>query len=180
MSGLFRHIPPHEAISSMDVAGDSGPQIARQPDGSYLLTMATLIQRGREEVFAALSDVRNVEKITPGWARFRILSDPTVEMGVGTVFDYSVRVRCMRFKWRSEITEWDPPNAFADTQRRGPFSEWTDRHIFTDAGDKATLVQNEITYRVPGGAPIHRLLVRRDLLRAYRHEQRMMHQLLEG
>lgn len=156
------------------------PTIVRQPDGSYRLTMSTLVKRGRAEVFAALSDVRNVERITPSFARFRILSDPDTEMKKGATFDYAVRVRWFRFKWRSEITEWEPPDSFADTQVRGPFSEWVDRHIFTELDASTTLVRNDIRYNVPGGALIHRLLVRRDLLKAYRHEQRMIHKLLEA
>ncbi len=142
--------------------------------------MATVIRRPRAEVFAVLSDATNLDAITPPWVRYRIVTPMPVEMREGAIFDYAVRIRCMPVKWRSEITEWSPPHAFADTQTRGPFSEWRDRHIFTEVDAKTTLVQNDVLYRVPGGRFVHRLLVRRDLLAVYRHEQRMQHELLEG
>jgi ligand-binding SRPBCC domain-containing protein len=164
----------------MSGPADKLPEIARLPGGTYLLTMSTVVRRGRAEVFDALSDVRNVDRITPPWVKFRILTPMPVEMRQGAIFDYALRIRCLPAKWRTEITEWSPPNAFTDTQTSGPFDAWRDRHTFTEVDSSATLVENEIVYRVPGGSLVHRLLVRRDLLRIYQHEQRMMHELLEA
>lgn len=164
----------------MENLTDKSPEITRRADGTYVLTMSTLLRRDRQEVFAFLSDAANVERITPPWVKYRIVTPMPVEMREGAVFDYAMRIRCFRLKWRTEITEWSPPHSFADTQARGPFTEWRDRHVFTEMDDQITVVRNEVVYRVPGGAPVHRLLVRRDLLRIYRHEQRMMHELLES
>ena len=166
--------------SGMESAAEQAPEITRRSDGAYVLTMCTLLRRSRAEVFATLSDATNVNRITPSWIRFRIITPMPVEMREGAVFDYALRIRCFPLRWRSEITEWLPPHSFADTQVRGPFAEWRDRHIFTEVDSQTTIVRAEVVYRVPGGAPVHRLLVRRDLLRIYRHEQRMMHELLEG
>lgn len=159
---------------------DMPPSISRQPDGSYQLTMATVVQRAREQVFAFLSDAENLGAITPPWVKYRILTPTPVEMRKGAIFDYSIRIRRFPVKWRTEITEWSPPNSFADTQTRGPFKEWRDRHIFSELDESTTLVENEVKYRVRGGRLIHRLLVRRDLLKVYRHEQKMMHELIEN
>ena len=165
---------------AMEPMAEQRPAIARRDDGSYVLSMSTLLRRNQEDVFAFLSDAANVERITPSWVKYRIVTPMPVEMREGALFDYAMRIRCFRLKWRTEITEWSPPYSFADTQARGPFTEWRDRHVFTQVDAQTTVVRNEVVYRVPGGAPIHRLLVRRDLLRIYRHEQRMVHKLLEG
>ncbi len=145
--------------------------------------MATVVRRPRDEVFAALSDANVLHDLTPGWIRYRIVTPMPVEMREGAIFDYAMRIRCLPVRWRTEITEWDPPNSFADTQVRGPFWEWRDRHVFTELDDSTTLVENDVVYRLsavwPLNRAVHRLLVRRDLLLVYRHEQRMMHELLE-
>ena len=164
----------------MEALTERSPEITRRADGSYLLTMSTLLRRTRADVFSFLSDATNVDRSTPLWVKYRIITPMPVEMQEGAIFDYALRIRCLRLKWRTEITEWSPPESFTDTQARGPFTEWRDRHVFTEMDGQTTMVRNEVVYRVPGGAPVHRLLVRRDLLRIYRHEQRMMHELLDG
>lgn len=141
--------------------------------------MATAVRRPRADVFAALSNAEILQDLTPSWVRYRILTPMPVEMRVGAIFDYSVRIRCFPMKWRTEITEWVSPEYFTDYQARGPFKEWRDRHVFSEIDDNTTLVENEVFYRVPGGRFVHSVIVRRDLLRIYRHEQRMMHKLLE-
>lgn len=165
--------------STSQTASDRPPEITRLADGSYSLRMATVVKRPRADVFAALSDADVLQRLTPSWVRYRIVTPMPVEMRQGAIFDYAMRIRCFPVKWRTEITEWSPPELFTDTQTRGPFSSWRDRHLFSELDAGTTLVESDVVYRVPGGRAVHRLLVRRDLLLVYRHEQRMMHLLLE-
>lgn len=164
----------------MAIPSETGPDISRQPDGSYSLDMTSVIRRPREEVFATLADPRNIERMVPSWIVFspeeKLMPK---DMREGTVINYSLKVRWLRGKWRSEITEWSPPEVFTDIQVDGPFTEWRDRHTFTEAGDGVTVVRNEICYRVPGSFLVHRLFVRSNLLKIYRYERRMMHRLLD-
>ena len=51
-----------------------------------------------------------------------------------------------------------------DEQRRGPYRAWIHEHRFEER-DGGTLVMDRVRYRVPGGAVVDRLLVRRDLRR---------------
>lgn len=77
--------------------------------------------------------------------------------------------------WTSKITDWDPPDGFADVQEAGPYTYWRHEHRFVPDGDE-TLTIDRVDYQVPGG-PLgrlaHGLLVRRDLasIFAYRAEQ---------
>jgi ligand-binding SRPBCC domain-containing protein len=158
---------------------DRLPAISRAP-GGYILTSRTVLRRPQAEVFSFLTDASNLDLITPDWLRFRILTPMPVEMGKGAVFDYALRLHGLPVRWRTEITEWSPPHVFADTQRRGPFRQWRHRHTLRSLDEKTTSVEDEVLYRVPGGALTHRLWVRRDLLRLYRHEQRRMHELLDS
>lgn len=123
-----------------------------------------------ERTFAFFSDAHNLERITPPFVNFRVLTAPPIEMRVGTLIDYRLRLHGIPLRWRSEITHWDPPRRFIDEQRRGPYRKWIHEHRF-EAEDGGTRVEDHVTYAVPGGALIDRWFVRPDLKRIfeYRH-----------
>ena len=94
----------------------------------------------------------------------------------GTVIDYSLQLNGIRFRWRTEISVWDPPELFVDRQVRGPYRHWEHRHLFeADEGD-GTRAQDIVEYAVPGGIfepLIHRWFVRRrlDMIFEYRRSK---------
>ena len=122
-------------------------------------------------VFPFFADARNLEALTPPWVRFEISTPSPIEMRAGALIDYRLRVHGLPLRWRSEITAWDPPYRFVDEQRRGPYRAWRHEHRFTAEGG-GTLVEDDVTYAVLGGAIVDRLFVRRDLERifAFRRE----------
>ena len=81
-------------------------------------------------------------------------------------------------KWTSEITEWDPPNMFEDTQIRGPYRKWVHRHTFEET-DEGTVVTDEVRYRVPGGAVINRLFVRSRVRKIFDYRKDKLKELFE-
>jgi ligand-binding SRPBCC domain-containing protein len=119
------------------------------------------------EVFPFFADARNLEALTPPFLRFEILAPGPIEMRVGALIDYRLRVHGLPLRWRSEITAWDPPHLFVDEQRRGPYRLWRHTHRFAADGE-ATLVEDDVEYAVLGGALVDALLVRRDLDRIFR------------
>lgn len=126
------------------------------------------LPRPLDEVFAFFADAANLERITPPWLRFRILTPTPIRMRVGTLIDYGLTVHRIPVRWRSEITEWDPPHAFTDEQRRGPYRTWVHRHLFR-AERGGTRVVDFVDYRVWGGRVFDRLFVRRDVERIFRY-----------
>jgi ligand-binding SRPBCC domain-containing protein len=115
----------------------------------YIFEAEIELPRPREEVFDFFSKAENLETITPPNLGFHILKPLPIEMGVGTLIDYEISLHGLPMKWRTEITKWDPPNQFEDTQLSGPYKQWIHTHTFTDTGRGTTLMKDVVRYRLP-------------------------------
>ncbi len=93
-----------------------------------------------------------------------------IEMKVGALIDYRLRLRGLPIRWQSEISDWDPPHRFVDEQRRGPYQLWHHTHEFAEV-DGGTAVRDIVRYRVPGGVLADVLFVRRDLRKIFGYRQ---------
>ena len=123
-----------------------------------------------DEVFPFFAEARNLEKLTPPWLRFEVLTEGPIEMAEGTLIDYRIRWRGIPLRWRTEIEVWEPPHRFVDRQIRGPYRLWRHEHLFTDRGDGTSII-DRVEYAPIGGTLAQRLVVARDVERifAYRH-----------
>jgi ligand-binding SRPBCC domain-containing protein len=149
----------------------------RPAKDGYVLESSIRVPHGLDEVFRFFSDARNLELVTPPFVRFRIVTPTPLEMREGLLIDYALRIHGLPMRWRSEITAWDPPHRFVDTQVRGPYRRWVHEHRFTDLGQE-TLVEDRVEYRVPGGRLAHRLFVRRDVERIFEYRSAALRRLL--
>ena len=124
------------------------------------------------DIFDFYADAFNLEKLTPTWLRFEVVTPAPITMRAGVEIDYRLRLHGLSLKWRSRITVWDPPHRFADEQIRGPYRTWVHEHTFAPH-EGGTLVGDYVQYDMLGGWLADRLLVRRDLRRifAYRQER---------
>jgi len=116
--------------------------------GVHVLRTTASIERPIDEVFDFFAAAANLERITPPSLRFRVVTPLPVDMHVGALIDYALRLNGLPFAWRTEITEWNPPHAFTDTQLSGPYHTWIHRHTFEADGD-ATLMVDEVRHRLP-------------------------------
>src|SRR5689334_6083195 len=112
--------------------------------------------RPRHEVFDFFADARNLERITPAFLNFHVLTPSPIDMRAGAVIDSRQRLRGLPLRWRSEITIWDPPRRFADAQRRGPYQQWDHTHTFEDE-DGGTMVHDRVLYRLIGPDVVTRI-----------------------
>ena len=132
-----------------------------------------------ERVFPFFAEARNLEAITPPWLRFRVLNEGEIRMGVGTRIDYRLRIHGLPLRWQSEITAWEPPWRFVDSQRRGPYRFWIHEHRF-EAADGGTRVLDSVDYLPPGGWLSNRLFVAREVRAIFAHRAAALRRQFPG
>jgi hypothetical protein len=135
------------------------------------LTASLFVPRPHAEVFSFFAEAGNLQRITPPWVDFRIVTPLPIEMAVGTLIDYRLKVHGVPVGWRTEITVWDPPHQFVDVQMKGPYRRWIHTHRFR-AVDGGTAVADDVDFSAPGGWLVERLFVARDVRAIFEHRQR--------
>jgi hypothetical protein len=128
-----------------------------------------------EEIFPFFSNAANLERITPPWVGFRILTPQPVEMARDVLLEYVLRLAGIPVRWRTRVTEWTPPAGFVDVQERGPYTLWEHTHRFEPLGD-GVLMTDVVRYALPFGPlgrAVHALAVRPALAAIfdYRYER---------
>jgi len=127
-----------------------------------------------DEVFGFFAEARNLEKLTPRWLRFEVLTEGPITMAPGTLIDYRIHWRGIPLRWRTEIEVWEPNHRFVDRQLRGPYRLWRHEHIFVERGD-GTAIIDRVEYAPFGGALAQRLVVARDVKRIFGHRHEVLH-----
>lgn len=148
----------------------------------YQIKQTTEISAPLENVFEFFSHAENLQKITPPWLNFRFISLLPIEMEVGTLIEYALRVRLLPIHWITEISVWEPPHRFVDQQLKGPYREWIHEHRF-EALAKGTRVTDTIHYRLPLGflgRLAQRLFVRRDVEEIFNYRQQVIQNIFQG
>jgi ligand-binding SRPBCC domain-containing protein len=148
-------------------------------DRGYFLRANCVVARELDEVFEFFSSAANLQRITPPWIRFHVLTPQPIVMRQGVLIDYKLRIRGLPLRWQSEITAWEPQRRFVDEQRRGPYRFWRHEHLFEPC-DEGTRVIDNVHYGVPGGRLVHGLLVRRDVESIFRYRQATLERLFGG
>lgn len=144
--------------------------------GGYRLTCEVRLPAPRDQVFEFFSDATQLERLTPSWLKFSVLTPAPIKMQLGTLIDYKLCVHGIPMRWKSRISVWDPPYKFADEQLHGPYRHWHHVHTFADDGD-GTICRDEVDYSFIGGALIHTLFVRRDLLKIFAFRTQVLQQI---
>ena len=134
----------------------------------------------RDRVFAFFGDAGNLDRITPPWMHFEVLTPRPIAMHPGTLIDYRLKVRWLPIRWQSEITVWEPPHRFADVQRRGPYRRWIHEHSFEERNG-GTVIRDRVEYAVPGWlleSLVNRWLVAPDLRKIFEYRKTCIAELL--
>ena len=89
----------------------------------YELNVTHQIDAPLDKVFDFFSKPeKNLSEITPAKLGFNILTPSPIKMEKGTLIDYTIKLMGIPLRWRSLITDYDPPKKFVDEQLKGPYS----------------------------------------------------------
>jgi len=102
---------------------------------THVLERTQVIDKPLAEVFPFFADAANLQRITPKFLHFRIITPGSIEMRVGTRIDYELSLFGVPLRWRTRITEFVPGVRFVDEQESGPYALW--RHTHTADGCRA-------------------------------------------
>lgn len=147
----------------------------------YILEREQVIERSRRETFAFFGDAFNLERITPPFLRFRVLTERPIEMIAGTVLDYDLSLFGVRFHWKTLIESWSPDESFTDLQLKGPYSLWRHTHTFEEIARNRTLMRDRVEYEIrfgPIGRIAHPIFVKRALDKIFDYRKETIARLL--
>lgn len=142
---------------------------ARDPNHGRIwkITAIQCLHRPLEEVFPFFADAFNLEKLTPEFLNFKVLTPRPINMQSGCVIKYQLKVHHIPIKWKTTILEYDPPHKFVDTQDSGPYTLWHHTHTFESIDEgRATKCTDTVLYKPKGWilAPlINKYFVQRDV-----------------
>jgi ligand-binding SRPBCC domain-containing protein len=148
---------------------DPGRGSVRTQHVEHVLQREQLLPGAPSEVFEFYADAGNLERITPAWLGFRVVTARPIEMRPGALIEYRLTLHRVPVRWLTRIEAWEPGERFVDVQVKGPYRLWRHTHTF-EARNGGTIVRDEVRYALPLG-PLgelaHRLFVRRDLERIF-------------
>lgn len=148
---------------------------------THVLERTQIIERSLEDTFAFFSDAFNLEKITPEFLRFKILTPRPLAMRAGAIIEYSLSLFGVPFKWKTLIEQWEPGVKFVDRQLKGPYALWVHTHSFEAVGADRTLMRDRVEYQIPMGflgEIAHTLFVKATLQKIFTHRADITARLL--
>ncbi|HET6143992.1 MAG TPA: SRPBCC family protein [Candidatus Acidoferrales bacterium] len=137
------------------------------------------LPRPRNEIVEFFSDAFNLEKITPPWLRFRVLTPAPIAMREDTRIEYRLRIHGVPVRWQTRISAWHPPQGFVDEQISGPYRVWIHEHRFTER-DGGTFCEDSVRYAPRGGAMMNRLFVARDVREIFTYRAERLNEFFPG
>ena len=116
----------------------------------YRLQREQRLARPADEVFAFFADAANLERLTPAFLHFRLLSPLPIHIRAGTTIAYRLRLWGVAFNWLTRIEVFEPERRFIDRQVAGPYRLWRHLHEFQSLGTE-TLMRDVVEYELPFG-----------------------------
>ncbi len=149
----------------------------------YVLERRQRLKLPVELAFEFYAQARNLAVITPPWMGFEVITPGPIEMRLGALIDYRLKLHGVPVRWRTRIAVWEPPVRFIDVQVRGPYALWEHTHTFERYGEHAVVIGDRVRYAIPLG-PIgriaHAAFVKRDLKRVFDYRERAVAERLQS
>ncbi len=173
-------MPPSDSIGAPGTRPQPELTFEPAPAGrGFRLTARQWLPLPPSDLYPFFADAGQLERLTPPWLRFAVLTPLPVEMQAGTLLDYRLRLHGIPLRWQSRIAVWEPPRRFVDEQVRGPYRWWRHEHVL-EADGSGTLLHDVVDYGVPLGRWAHWLLVQGDLRRIFNYRRLVLQELFAG
>ncbi len=153
--------------------------LAPYKGGQYFYSVKQFVPRDIESVFTFFSQAANLEQITPPFLNFQVSKMSTKTIHKGTLIDYKLNLKGIPMKWKTLISDWNPPHSFIDTQLSGPYRSWHHMHRFEKLGN-GTLLSDEIRYKLPLGflgQMMASTLVQKDVEKIFKFRREVIHKI---
>ncbi|MFO0494435.1 MAG: SRPBCC family protein [Flavobacteriia bacterium] len=132
----------------------------------YQLKRQQLVKTDMATCWDFFSSPGNLQKITPKYMGFDVLTEVPEKMYEGLMIEYRVRpLLGIPMNWITEITHVKEHHFFVDEQRKGPYRIWHHEHHF-ETVDNGVLMSDIVSYELPFGILgkiAHPILVQRKL-----------------
>jgi ligand-binding SRPBCC domain-containing protein len=155
--------------NSIAITPDTHPKLGKV----WRINATQLLPRPIDEVFPFFTDAYNLERLTPSFLGFKVLTPKPIHMQSGTVINYTLKVHHVPIRWKTTIQDWNPPHSFVDNQDKGPYTLWHHTHAFTPSEDgNSTLCEDTVLYKPKGWilAPlINKFFVQRDVRNIFQY-----------
>ena len=148
----------------------------------HILERTQIIDLPREQVFDFFADAVNLEHITPPELNFHITTPQPIDIKMGCLIDYQLKLRGVPIKWKTEITEWNPPFDFVDSALKSPYKQWIHLHKFTVGENGETIMEDIVRYRLPFEpfGDVAHWFVRRELKYIFDYRQKIVDEILKA
>ena len=146
----------------------------------YNFEMEMIIPADIAKVFSFFSSAENLQRITPPWLNFNILTPTPFQIEQGRFIDYKLSLYGIPFKWKTEITLWDPPHRFIDEQVKGPYRKWIHVHYFEPRGDH-TFMRDNVKYEIPVfHTVINKLFVHKHVTNIFNYRRERINEIFNS
>lgn len=146
----------------------------------YQLKRTQFIPADIDVCWEFFSNPNNLQKITPEYMRFQVLTEVPDTMYPGLMIAYKVRpVLGIPLNWLTEITQVEHHRFFVDEQRVGPYKIWHHEHHFKKVAGGVEMT-DIVTYHLPLGflgKLAHALFVGKQLDGIFEHRFKAVDQL---
>ncbi|MFA9477271.1 CDP-paratose 2-epimerase [Phycisphaerales bacterium AB-hyl4] len=146
----------------------------------YVLRSGQSFQEPVDRLFDFFCSPANLERITPGWLNFRILPPSPTDVTQGTRIAYRIRLYGVPMNWLTEITAWQPPGRFVDTQVAGPYKRWVHEHVLK-VENGLTVMEDTVRFLSAGPSlllpTIHRMFVNPRVQAIFNFRQQCLREL---
>lgn len=80
----------------------------------HVLEREQVLPLPAEQAWEFFRDAYNLEEITPPFLGFEVLTPRPIEMGLGTLVEYRLKLHGIRLRWLTRIEAWEPGRRFVD------------------------------------------------------------------